>query len=297
MRLQSNGAPRAAAWVIVALGLLHAGQSAANDLRVAIWVVKLDGSGLRKVVQVEDYKEHSSPRWSHDGKRLAFDTMRQGTGAKRVFIVNVDGTGLQEIGETAAPDWSPDDKQIALRLDGPEGGIMVQNLDGKGRTAIAAGDGPRWSPDGSKLAFTNRYSVKVLDLVSGEEHDRLDVPVQEVFSGCDWSPDGKRLAVVARRGKERELLLVRVEGPTDVQSRLTRNLDGRVTWSPDGKHIVISSGRLLYILEPDGKGLRLLPGQRGESVEPAWSPDGNWLAFSGNPQPPAAAAPATEAKK
>ena len=38
----------------------------------AIFVMKVDGSGVRKVAQVEGYRDHGSPRWSHDGQRLAF---------------------------------------------------------------------------------------------------------------------------------------------------------------------------------------------------------------------------------
>jgi len=271
--------------VVAAIAVGYGGLSQAADLRMAIYVMKPDGTGLRKVVQAADYKEHSCPAWSHDGRRLAFDAVHQATGKKKIFVVNVDGTALQEIGETAMPDWSPDDKQIVFRRDGADGGIAVQNIDGKGRTGIASGDGPRWSPDGSKIAYTNRYSLKVLNLVSGEEHDRIDEPVQEVMSGGDWSPDGKRLAVVVRRNNQRELLLVRAEGPTNVKSRLARNLDGRVAWSHDGKRIAISSGRLLYLLDPDGKGTQIIPAQHGESVEPCWSPDDLWLAFSGNHKP------------
>ena len=59
-----------------------------------------------------------------------------------------------------------------------------------------------------------------------------------------------------------------------------------VAWSPDGKQIVVSVGRRLVMLEPDGKSTYRLPDQRGNSVEPAWSPDGQWLAFAGNhPEP------------
>jgi Tol biopolymer transport system component len=268
----------------------------AADLRAAIYVVHRDGTGLRKVVQVEDHNEHSMPRWSHDGKRLAFSAEEISSGAKKIFVVDVDGRHLEQIGADASPDWSPDDKQIAYRDNRLQnrGGIYVQNLDGKGRVRIADGRAPRWSPDGSRLAFTDGSNLKVLDLVTGDTGDLLDEPVQEVLPGADWSPDGKRLAVVVRRNNVRELLIVSVDQPGPPQSRLKRNLDGCVSWSQDGKRLAISSGRLLHVLDPDGKGTQILPSQKGDSVEPAWSPDGDWIAFSGNH--PATEQPPTQAK-
>ncbi len=233
-----------------------------------------------------NYREHSSPAWSHAGRRLAFDAIEASTGKKKIFVVNVDGSGLADLGEGAVPDWSPDDKQIVFAHGGE---VMVQNSDGKGRTVMASGNAGRWSPDGSKIAYTQPRGLHVLDLVSGEDHGRIDVPVRDVSHGCDWSPDGRRLAVVVRRDRERELLFVTAEGPIELTSRLTRNVDGRIAWSHDGKHIVFSSGRILYLLAPEGKGTQIVPGQKGVSVEPCWSPDDQWLAFSGNhPEPPTA---------
>jgi Tol biopolymer transport system component len=257
----------------------------AEELRAAIYVMKRDASGLRKVAQVDGYKEHFRPSWSHDGKRLAFDAL-DGSQTKRLFVVNADGTGLKQIGETESPDWSPDDKQIAFHFRGDEKnqqGVYVQNLDGQGRVRVSAGFGPRWSPDGGRIAYTDMRNLIVLDLVTGEERPLLGEPVQQVMPGFDWSPDGKRLAVVIMRNRKKELWIVAADREnTKIEPRLKLNLDQQLSWSRDGSRIAISADRKLSLLEPDGKGAHRLPDQRGESVEPAWSPDGQWLAFSGN---------------
>ena len=243
-----------AAALALACTIVHAA-----ELRVAIWVMHPDGTALRKVAQVPGYREHSSPAWSHDGRRLAFAALHVSNGTAKMFVVNVDGSGLAELGEGVMPDWSPDDKQIVFAHGGE---VMVQNIDGKGRTVMASGNGPRWSPDGSKIAYTETRGLRVLDLLSGEERGRIDVPVRDVSPGCDWSPDARRLAVVARRGGQRELLLVTAEGPIELTSRMTRNIDGRLAWSHDGRYIVFSSGRILYKLAPRGEGRRSFPARR-----------------------------------
>lgn len=274
---------------IISLGTL-AGvghEALAQELRAAIYVMKADGSQLRKVVQVDGYKEFSSPVWSHDGTRLAFDALSLTSGTKKIFVVNVDGSQLQEVCDGETPDWSPDDKQIAWHYSGGKNlkaGVCVQNLDGKGRVHVADGAGPRWSPDGAKLAYTNGHNVVVLDLITGDERGLISEPIMQVSPGFDWSPDGKRLAVVVRLDRRRkELWLVDTQGPSPKwKSRLRLTLDQRVAWSPDGKRIVISASRRLMLLDPDGKSTYRLPDQHGDSVEPDWSPDGKWLAFSGN---------------
>ena len=93
-------------------------RAAAADLRTAIYAVKRDGTGLRKIVQIPGYKEHSTPVCSHDGTRLAFDAIQAGTFVKKVFVVNADGTGLTGFDGTETPDWSPDDNRLAFRFDG-----------------------------------------------------------------------------------------------------------------------------------------------------------------------------------
>ena len=113
----------------------------ADDAAWSIYVMQTNGSGVQKVVRAEEFRAHGSPRWSHDGKRLAFDASGGPNRARKFFVVNVDGSGLKELGDHATPDWSPDDKQlIYLSFGGTStAGTWVQNLDGQGRTWLVQG--------------------------------------------------------------------------------------------------------------------------------------------------------------
>src|SRR5262245_37269347 len=76
---------------------------AQDSNRAAILGINVDGSGMRKLVQMPEFGQHGSPRWSHDGKRLAFDAIHRDSRVKKLYVVNVDGSGLQEVGDAAMP--------------------------------------------------------------------------------------------------------------------------------------------------------------------------------------------------
>jgi Tol biopolymer transport system component len=155
--------------------------SGAFDVKnVSIWVVNVDGSGLREVTnnplgsQFEDHR----PVWSPDGKRLAFARTDNSVEPHRtaIFTVAIDGTGLRQVTpwtlDANEPDWSPDGSLIAFSapaaslLPGREQNIFTIHPDGTGLRQLtahleAASDGsqgtfdPSWSPDGAQLIFTH----------------------------------------------------------------------------------------------------------------------------------------------
>jgi WD40 repeat protein len=205
-----------------------------------------------------------------------------------VFVVDVAGGVPEEMGEFAMPRWSSDDKQLALHADGSTGvkrGVWIQNIDGKGREWLADGFCPRWSPDGGRILFCGRRSLSILDLVGAQEYSLLDEAFEEIYFGMDWSPDGKRVAFVGRRDGPRELWIVDAEGASKGKTlRLSGNLGGNVAWRPDGKQLAIVVDKRITLIDPDGTQPPgpPIPGQEGDNREPAWSPDGQWLAFSGD---------------
>ena len=251
----------------------------------AIFVMQRDGNGSHKLVSLEEFKWLGTPRWSHDGKKIAFQAS-DGT-SSRVLIVDTDGKNLHDLGHGGIPNWSPDDKQIAYQVaGGPKPGVWVENADFRSREWLARGSAPRFSPDGAKLAIV--MPLRIFDLVEGTDTNVFDFGEGvTATTGFDWSPDGNRLALVADRAGGRELMIVSAD-PSDTArtTRLRANLGDCVSWSPDGKTLAISiqddKSKLasIYLLEPDGQQpAQLIAGQEGDNREACWSPDGAQLVF------------------
>ncbi len=191
-----------------------------------IYVMRVDGTALRKVVEVAGCKAHGSPQWSHDGQRLAFDAVPVNSRVSRWYIVNVDGTGLREMGDHAMPHWSPDDKQLVYQNYGSANvklGAWVRNADGQGKNWLVEGLCPRWSPDGGQIAFSDG------DLVVEETQPLHTKTFAHIEIGFDWSHDGQRLAFVG--------LSSRGLGLGDRKQRAGRDLvisstEGRALYAP-----------------------------------------------------------------
>ncbi len=261
-------------------------RAAAAEEANALYVMRPDGSEVRQVARVGDNRAHLYPRWSHDGKRLAFEVFVLGTRDRRIYVVNVDGSELREVAPHSMPDWSPDDKQLVSHhfLGGdaaPE--VHVQNVDAGGQELVTHGRGPRWSPDGSKLVVSDLTNLIVTDLVSGDETKLFDEPVEALFSGFDWSPDSKQVAVVVRRvaNPARELWLIDARGEKfGLTMRMRTAASGALSWSPDATQIALSTQEKIHIVSVAGThGAELIPSQNGKNHCPAWSPDGEWIAF------------------
>jgi WD40 repeat protein len=287
-------------WATWFLGLLITAQAWAQAVTspTAIFVMKPDGSDVRKMAEVEGHDDHEAPRWSHDAKHLVFDARNVASRERTCFVVRADGTELREVAKGRFADWSPDDRQITFQVDGDDGSsqIYVQNLDGKGLTRIGEGRSPRWSIAGNVLVYTDGTMLRALDLLNDERTALLPAPVTKVFDGLAWSPDGKSMAVVVRQaeGAPRQLFFVDPSGNNrELKPRLINEMGGFTSFSPDGKQLVFSDGTEIRLVDVAGDtAARKVPGQVGMSKDPAFSPDGKWIAFASSRR---VLAPATQA--
>lgn len=245
------------------------------------------------------------PAFSPDGTRLAAGMNLGGTRA--LVAMNADGTGrttlIQREGLSAfAPVWSPDGKQILFSLGvyfrapgRPRAEVGVINADGTDFRAIVADEANNgfgsWSPDGRQIVYKKDNHLVVLTLATGASKNLTELgPQHDNFP--QWSPKGDLIMFTSDRDGDEDfrLYLVRPDG-TGLRTLTDSPGDAHSIWSPDGQWIVFSSARMgfkderalseqipqpygeLFMIRPNGTGLRQLTDNQWEDATPAWRPD------------------------
>lgn len=259
--------------------------------RRAIW--KVSRLGGAAIMVVDDADE---PAISSDGTRIAF--VREGpTGAKRIFVARLDLAGearsitgdADGLWNHVGPTWSPDGQRICY---GAARGLWVVPASGGHASPLTADDEvdfePAWAPDGRHVYFSS-YREGTLALwrvpATGGAPIRLTVG-----SGPERHPsisaDGRSLAYSTF-----------VDDPDivvhDLQTGAERRFPGvrdehAPVIAPDGSAVAFISdrigGRFDLWLQPLVQGTpsdapRRLTDRPGSVAQPAYSPDGKWIAY------------------
>lgn len=206
-----------------------------------IVVVNRDGTNWRDLTNDKFFDRY--PRWSPDGKKIAFTSDR--TGNYEIWTIDVDGNNLRQVtfkskAETSFPIWAPDGHRLLCRIDlapmiidltKPWGEQTPQPLpppDISDRFVVWD-----WSPDGKKLAgfFEGRNVGVGYYSFESNRYERL----AEVTALPMWLPDSQRF--VYTYGGKAFL--------ADIVSKKTRELFAR---QPDQVRALAVShdGNLIY---------------------------------------------------
>jgi Tol biopolymer transport system component len=195
----------------------------------------------------------------------------------------------------------------ATSTTAPYSRIVSVGLDGSVPLDLTAGVGDgdaaaAQAPDG-RIAFirTVRLGFPELRLMGpqGGETRFLVRADSETFFGPAWSPNGDEIAIQSwdeslctpgstKCALSRVAVVDVATGTLRVASRTSGRGAGSFSWSPDGSRLVYSGGldqglaaHTLEIIRRDGTGRRVLSRfGRGDIRQVAWSPRGDWIAYT-----------------
>jgi len=213
----------------------------ANEYRGAIWVAPIDGSEEPRAFTSGE-KRDGLPRWSPDGRWLAFASNR-GDDPKtpaNLYVIPAAGgearrlTELKESVEGIV--WSPDSSRLAITARVRDA-AYEEDDDRKRKPRRFTRlfhklDSVGWTGD-------RRKHIYVVDLKTGKTRQLTQGDCED--DSPAWTPDGKKIVFAALRGErwDTELIgrLYVVDAAGDEPKQLTQDNGsyGQPSFSPDGK--------------------------------------------------------------
>lgn len=266
--------------------------SAANKSDADVWMTSWDGT--RHVRLTSSPEGESRPRWSPDGRSLAFLSSRQGAKGAQVWLLDRAGgeavklTSLKGgVGDYA---WSPDSKRFVFTIldDDPDEADTTK----KALPKPIVTDRVHFKRDVEGYLGHRRTHLYLYDIASG----KLDTLTRGDWDDerPQWSPDGTRILFRsnrrpdADRSTQDDLWVVAARAGAEPRRLVVEALDhvpGRAAWSPDGKLIAYTVGmdtghttydqQRLAIIPADGGAPRVLTAALDRGVsQPSWTDDG-----------------------
>jgi dipeptidyl aminopeptidase/acylaminoacyl peptidase len=223
-----------------------------DRVRRNLWLIDADGTDNRPLLSGS--KSFLSPRWSPDGRRLAYVSAAEGS--PQLYVRWMD------TGQTA----------------------LLTNL-------VQAPGSIAWSPDGRSIAFTQLVPSSKPPLAPAPEKPEgaTWAPPVKVIDSVVWRADGEGIV----RPGYNHVFIVSAEGGTARQlTEGDYNDDGPLSFTPDSKHIVFSSNRgpdwerdpvdgEIHSVDIATRKLTQLTSRDGPDNSPVVSPDGRKIAYLG----------------
>jgi TolB protein len=255
--------------------------SAVSRMAKELFVMDYDGASLLPLTGNQTI--NLSPRWSPDGRLIAYTSYRNNN--PDLFVLNFD-SGRRDVlsaqrGLNVTPAWSPDGQWLALAMSASGGtNLFIMPKAGGTPRPLTAGPtisvSPSFSPNGRQIVFNSDRGgvpqVYIMD-VDGSNLHRLTFQ-GNYNSSPRWSSRGEKIVFMCRLAGN-QICLINPDG-TGLQQLTSAGSNEDPAWSPDGRHIAFSSTRSgqrdIFVMHADGTEQRRLTNNGRENYLPDWSP-------------------------
>jgi dipeptidyl aminopeptidase/acylaminoacyl peptidase len=272
----------------------------AKDKRVThIWMANWDGK--RTVQLTYSPESENKPRWSPDGKHLAFLTARGGDDEpEQVWLLDRLGGEAKPLtgfnGAVVDFAWSPDAKRLALIVADEDPDRKKKGEEEKTAPPIVI-DRYYFKEDETGYLTALRQHLYVFDMQTRKAE--LLTPGKFDEGWPAWSPDGKFIAFLSKRSpdpdRDNEFGLYVIAPQVGAEPRLVTKFQGgdwmaSPSWRPNGREIAFVTAGDPKLIYYSTQNLALVPVAGGEPriltreldrnvIEPRWSRNGRSIYF------------------
>lgn len=240
-----------------------------------LWTVPAQGGTAHELFHISG--KQTQPKWSPDGKRIAFLNQESGTTSIVVYDLHEESAKTVYIGRRGIDDfcWDADGQSFLCIEQGQLLHVDTQKVRVVCETPGRIHD-MDLSPDGTILAYScrdryeNRQMLSQLWFVDVKSGDKQKLRENlEMILHLKWSPDGEQLVLSILRGGNNSLFLLSkkngmFEGAGKLRQVTFHNRDEMATaWLPDGRSLIVQSNRSgipnVYRLQLPQKKTTLIP--------------------------------------
>lgn len=241
------------------------GQTVAFDLLGDIYTMPITGGTPTRISEGLPYE--TQPRFSPDGKRIAFTSDRGG--GDNIWIMNRDGSDKRQLTNESfrllnQPSWSPDGQYIVAKkhfttgrslgtgevwmyhVSGGDGVLLVKRPSEQHQKELGE---PIFAPDGKHVYYTRNTTPGPIfeyaqdsnnQLFAIERYDLETGKIDSVIGGEGGavrptpSPDGKKIAYVRREATQPRLYVRDLATGEDRKVYDALDMDMQETWAVTG---------------------------------------------------------------
>jgi TolB protein len=244
-----------------------------------------DSDGYNPQVVVRSREALLSPKWSPDGKKLAYVSFESGN--SNIYVQDL-GTGSRQLvsaskGINSAPAFSPDGTRLAVSLSksgNPD--IYIMNLANRQLTQIthqfSIDTEPVWAPDGQSIYFTSDRSGKPqIYQMSPSGGTPTRVTFQGQYNASASVVNAKGIKIAMEQGNGNVYRIAILDRTTNQYSLVSPgSQDESPSFAPNGSMLLYAANEgsrgVLYAVSADGRVRQRLGFSAGDVREPAWGP-------------------------